>query len=95
MYGLTEAAGLLGLLGLRSDRTPSVARRVRAATSVVVIDPLVRFGRPTVQGIATERLWELFDAGETIDQIADGYDITQEMVRAAVTYEEQLRSLVA
>ena len=70
-------------------------RRLRPAgpASVVVIDPLVRFGRPTVQGIATERLWELFDAGETIDQIADGYDITHEMVRAAVTYEEQLRSM--
>jgi uncharacterized protein (DUF433 family) len=51
--------------------------------------------RPTVKGIATERLWELFDAGETIGQIADGYDIMHEMVRGAVTYEEQLRSLVA
>jgi uncharacterized protein (DUF433 family) len=72
-------------------------RRLRPAgpASVVVIDPLVRFGRPTARGIATERLWELFDAGETIDQIADGYDITHKVVRAAVTYEEQLRSLVA
>jgi uncharacterized protein (DUF433 family) len=63
--------------------------------SAVVIDPLVRFGRPTVMGVATERLWELFDAGETVEQIAHGYEIAPELVRSAVTYEEQLRSLVA
>jgi len=65
------------------------------AASPVVIDPLVRFGRPTVDGVATERLWELFDAGETVEQIADGYEIRPELVRSAIAYEEQLRSLVA
>jgi uncharacterized protein (DUF433 family) len=61
----------------------------------VVIDPLVRFGRPSVQGVATERLWELFDAGESIAEISDGYDMTAELVAAAVAYEEQQRSLAA
>ena len=63
--------------------------------SPVVIDPLVRFGRPSVSGVATERLWELADAGETIDEIAKGYDLPGEAVRAAVSYEEQFRSLAA
>jgi uncharacterized protein (DUF433 family) len=72
-------------------------RRLHPAgpASPVVIDPLVRFGRPTVQGVATERLWELFDAGETADQIAGDYEMPAELVRAAVAYEEQLRSLAA
>jgi len=48
-----------------------------------------------VQGTATERLWELFDAGESITEIAAGYDMPGELVRAAVAYEEQLRSLPA
>ncbi len=60
-----------------------------------MIDPLVRFGRPSVQGVATERLWELFDAGESVDEIADGYDMAAELVAAAVAYEEQQRSLAA
>jgi len=60
-----------------------------------VIDPLVRFGSPSVQGVATERLWELFDAGESIEQIADGYEMPTGEIRAAVAYEEQLRSLAA
>lgn len=63
--------------------------------SPVVIDPLVRFGRPCVGGVATERLWELFDAGESVDEIAQGYDMASELIRAAVSYEEQLRSLAA
>lgn len=72
-------------------------RRLHPAglASPVVIDPLVRFGRPSVEGVATERLWELFDAGETVDEIAGGYDLASEQVRAAIAYEEQLRSLAA
>lgn len=73
------------------------ARRLMPAgrASPVVIDPLVRFGRPNVNGVATERLWELYDAGEQIEQIAAGYDLTEELVRAAVAYEEQQRTLAA
>ncbi|MEW6153628.1 MAG: DUF433 domain-containing protein [Actinomycetota bacterium] len=72
-------------------------RRLHPAglASPVVIDPLVRFGRPSVQGVATERLWELFDAGESIEEIADGYEMPTEQIAAAVAYEEQLRSLAA
>lgn len=72
-------------------------RRIRPAglASPVVIDPLVRFGKPSVYGVATERLWELFDAGESFEEIADGYEMTPELVRAAVAFEEQQRSLVA
>lgn len=72
-------------------------RRIYPAgqASPVVIDPLVRFGRPSVEGVATDRLWELFDAGESVDEIAAGYDLPREHVRAAIAYEEQLRSLAA
>jgi uncharacterized protein (DUF433 family) len=72
-------------------------RRLRpaGAASPVVIDPLVRFGRPSVHGVATDRLWELFDAGESVDDIAAGYDLQPEVIRAAIAYEEQQRSLAA
>lgn len=73
------------------------ARRLLPAglASPVVIDPLVRFGRPSVSGVATDRLWELFDAGERLDEIAAGYELDLRDVGAAVAYEEQLRSLAA
>ncbi len=70
-------------------------RRLRPAgpVSPVVIDPLVSFGRPTVDNVATERLWELYDAGEDVEEIAEGYELPADRVRSAVAYEEQLRSL--
>jgi uncharacterized protein (DUF433 family) len=60
--------------------------------SPVVIDPLVRFGQPTVSG-ATDRLWELYDAGETVGEMAAGYDLADELIRTAIAYPEQQRSL--
>lgn len=79
------------------DPTGQDASRIRPAgpASPVVIDPLVRFGRPSVGGVSTERLWELSDAGEAIEEIATGYDLSEDDVRAAVAYEEQFRSLAA
>jgi len=70
-------------------------QRLRPAgpVSPVVIDPLVGFGRPTVDNVATERLWELYDAGEDVEEIAEGYELPVDRVRSAVAYEEQLRSL--
>lgn len=65
------------------------------AASPVLIDPMVRFGKPTVSGVATERLWELFDAGEDIEEIVDGSELGEAEVRAAIAYEEQQRTLAA
>lgn len=73
----------------------AVRLRPAGPASPVVIDPLVRFGRPSVQGVATDRLWELHDAGETLEEIASGYDLDLDTVRAAVAYEEQFRTLAA
>lgn len=64
-------------------------------TTPVVIDPLVRFGRPSVDGVAVERLWELHDAGESVAEIADAYDMGTHLVEAAVAYHEQQRTLAA
>lgn len=61
----------------------------------VVIDPLVRFGRPAVNGVAVERLWELHDAGESIKMISEAYDMQPRLIRTAVAYQEQHRSLAA
>jgi uncharacterized protein (DUF433 family) len=71
--------------------TEQIARIWRPAgpASPVVIDPLFSFGRPTVGGVATERLWELNDAGEEIKDIAASYDLDINLVSAAVAYEDQ------
>jgi uncharacterized protein (DUF433 family) len=73
----------------------AVHLRPAGPTSPVVIDPNVRFGRPTVDGVSTERLWELVDAGEPIDHIAMTYEMSADRIREAVSYEEQQRTIAA
>jgi len=63
--------------------------------SPVVIDPLMRFGKPSVDGVATERLWEINDAGGSFEEIAEGYEMELHVVKAAVLYEERHRQLAA
>ena len=64
-------------------------------TSPVVIDPLRRFGDPTVDGVAVERLWELHDAGESVAEIAAAYDMAEDRIRVAISYHEHQRALAA
>lgn len=72
-------------------------RRLHPAgrTTPVVIDPLVRFGKPAVDGVAVERLWELHDASESVEEIAKAYDMDKDLINAAITYQEQQRALAA
>lgn len=38
--------------------------------------------------MATERLWELFDAGESVEEIAASYELSETYVSAAIAYED-------
>ena len=80
-----------------SDKGLEEALKIRpaGAASPVVMDPLVSFGQPAVEGISTERLWELHDAGEQLAEIASDYEMPEDLVRAGVAYEELQRSIAA
>lgn len=55
----------------------------------IVIDPRVAFGRPVVvrAGVSTQAIVQRLDAGESVAEIADDYDLTQADVEQAVLYE--------
>ena len=78
---------------------PDIGDAVRfhpaGTTSPVVIDPLRRFGDPTLDGVAVERLWELHDAGESVTEIAEAYDMAEDRIRIAISYYEHQRTLAA
>ena len=56
-------------------------------SSPITIDPMIRFGRPNVDGVAVERLFELHNAGETVQQIAKSYDMSVSAVNSAIAYK--------
>jgi len=54
----------------------------------IVIDPRIRFGQPTIAGtgIAIEIVKDMYTAGESLEEIALGYDIELAKVKDAVAY---------
>jgi uncharacterized protein (DUF433 family)/DNA-binding transcriptional MerR regulator len=60
--------------------------------SPVLMDPELRFGRPSVKGISTEALWEQVEAGESAAETADAFGLSLGDVRWAVSYESALRA---
>jgi uncharacterized protein (DUF433 family) len=60
--------------------------------SPVRVSPFQRFGRPAVRGISTEVIWEHDEAGESVDEIADAFELRARDVRWALSYENSLRA---
>lgn len=69
------------------DGNVAVQLRPDGHDSPVTIDPLRAFGEPVVRGVRTDLIREAVLAGEPIDLIADGYQLTRDQVDAAVRYE--------
>jgi uncharacterized protein (DUF433 family) len=55
----------------------------------IAIDPRIAFGRPVVlrKGISTATIVERIDAGESVDNIADDYELGPSEVEQAILYE--------
>ncbi|MGI5233782.1 DUF433 domain-containing protein [Actinoallomurus sp. CA-142502] len=60
--------------------------------SPVRVNPDIRFGRPNIEGISTEAIWEQIEAGENVSTVADTYDLTVPQVRWALSYENSVRA---
>lgn len=65
-----------------SAASPSEAR-------LIVIDPSIAFGRPVVvpKSIATSTIAERIDAGESVQDLAEDYDLGPSEVEQAILYE--------
>jgi uncharacterized protein (DUF433 family) len=66
-----------------------VRRQAEADSArVVVIDPYVSFGRPTVAGagVSIAILVDRFGAGESMAELAEDYDLNLEQVEEAIRY---------
>jgi uncharacterized protein (DUF433 family) len=72
-----------------------VRLRPAGPNSPVIIDPEVRFGSPMVAGIPTETLDEMVHAGDSIESVAVGYELSLDDVVAALDYERLRRQLAA
>jgi len=62
---------------------------LETAPKVVVISPLISFGRPFIAGtgVPTAVVWERYQAGDSIAQLADDYHMDIRAVEEAIRYE--------
>jgi uncharacterized protein (DUF433 family) len=63
--------------------------------SPVRMEPLRRFGRPSVHGVSTDVIWEQLEAGADFDEVADTFALEPDDVRWAHAYETSLRASAA
>ena len=61
---------------------------------LVVINPYVSFGRPILSsvGVPTEIINERFNAGETIEELAEDYGLTVTEIEEGLRYERTARA---
>jgi uncharacterized protein (DUF433 family) len=59
---------------------------------ILTIDPHIAFGKPTITGtgIPTLVIAQLYDAGDSIEDIAEDYDCTIFQIERAILFESQL-----
>jgi len=86
-YVLTPAADSFYRRVTWERDTPAAWRPHDDPQSPVIMRPGMRAGRPSVKGISTEVLWEHEQAGETVGEIADDFDLAEEDVRWGLAYE--------
>lgn len=67
---------------------PYLQDGLRTSDRPIAIDPRVAFGRPVLRrkGISTAAIADRIDAGESIDALADDYELSPEEIEQAVLY---------
>ena len=59
------------------------------APRLIAIDPLIAFGRPVLiaRAVSTQVIADRIDAGETVERLAEDYDLSSEEIREAILYQ--------
>lgn len=79
------------------DEQEGVIVRIRPSgpDSQVVVDPEIRFGSPTVQGIPTETIADQVAAGDSVESVIRDFDLDLARVIDALKFEEANRTRAA
>ena len=61
---------------------------------ILTIDPHISFGKPTITGtgVPTKVIAQLYDAGDSMEDIAEDYDCTVIQIEKAILFESQLQA---
>lgn len=80
-------SGLLQEFEYDSEIGTVLRWRVAGTDNPIRIDPRVAFGSPHVSGVATWVLRDRWNSGESVADIAEDYDLSSDLVTAALRFE--------
>lgn len=60
--------------------------------SPIRMEPLRRFGRPSIHGVSTEVIWEQLEAGADLKEVAETFELEIDDVRWAYAYETSMHA---
>lgn len=65
-----------------------------SSNKLLTIDPKISFGKPTITGtgVPTKIVTELYDAGDSLEDIAEDYNCTPFQIEKAILFESNLRA---
>jgi len=66
---------------------PASVSRAASDPKIVVMNPRISFGRPSVSGIATSTIWDRFRAGDSLSHLAADYNLPMEAIDEAIRCE--------
>ena len=75
--------------GFATRLYPFTRKRELDEPKVVVIDPEVSFGKPVLvgTGVPTSTVAERYKAGESVDELAEDYDLKRTQIEEAIRCE--------
>lgn len=82
-----DIIGRLHEFDYESDHGLAIRWHVAGRDENVIIDPRIQFGSPSVEGVATWAFSGRWDAGESIDEIAEDFGVANSDVLAALRFE--------
>ena len=68
-------------------RAGGAAKLLRDQPRLVVMNPLISFGRPSIAGVPTYSIWNRFRAGDSPQHLADDYGLPLEAIEEAIRCE--------
>jgi uncharacterized protein (DUF433 family) len=66
---------------------PVSVSRFAPDPKIVVMNPRMSFGRPSVGGVATSTIWDRFRAGDSPSRLASDYGLPMKAIEEAIRCE--------
>jgi uncharacterized protein (DUF433 family) len=92
---LTAEAINLFVSRVKWDGDQPISYQLKTSHPRVRVDPQLRFGAPQIDGVSTASVYELHQAGEPVNLIAETWNVPKDTIEAAIAFETDRQGIAA